>query len=71
MSYSAKHWKPAEELNLVPFHPALKVRFRRPMPGTRACKDRSKWREQVAGSLQVYLLLPSAPAPASVFLDGA
>ena len=30
-------WKPAEELNLVPFRPALtEVRFRRPMPGTRA-----------------------------------
>jgi len=29
-------WGPAEELNLVPFHPALKVRFRRPMPGTQA-----------------------------------
>jgi len=23
-------------LNLVPFRPALEVRFRRPMPGTRA-----------------------------------
>src|ERR1051325_6041945 len=29
-------WKPAEESNLVPFRPALQVRFRRPMPGTRA-----------------------------------
>jgi hypothetical protein len=30
-------WKPAEELNPVPFRPALvEVRFRRPTPGTRA-----------------------------------
>jgi hypothetical protein len=33
-------WKPAEELNLVPVRPALaEVRFRRPMPGTRACLE--------------------------------
>ena len=34
--HSHELWKPAEELNLVPVRPALKVRFRRPMPGTRA-----------------------------------
>ena len=39
LSYTAVEifWKPAEELNLVPVRPALvEVRFRRPMPGTRA-----------------------------------
>lgn len=35
-SPARRSWKPAEELNLAPFRPALKVRFRRPMPGTRA-----------------------------------
>ena len=37
--HSRLYWKPAEESNLVPFRPALKVRFRRPMPGTRATRS--------------------------------
>ena len=34
--HSRVYWKPAEELNLVPSAQLLQVRFRRPMPGTRA-----------------------------------
>ncbi len=39
--HSRLFWKPAEELNLVPVRPALaEVRFRRPMPGSRALDNR-------------------------------
>ena len=60
-------WGPAEELNLVPFHPALKVRFRRPMPGTQAFESggRSRCRRQQRSYREASCL----PAPAFCLLS--